>query len=422
MPTIEELVVKAKPEGIDDTSRKFEGMQQDLEDSKDEMEETTGSLQDMATSWKGAMGAIVAGLAVGTAGLLAKVPVLGEAMSGLNMIISALGFQLDQTLRPVLQPLTDEFNDLANEIYKEEGVLNGLDAVVTKIGELGGEAIEFSLEGDKLKGATDDIIEFVFPKIGERELLSAVFSFDLSAAAVLTVLFGGLAITAAKVLTFLLPATITAIGIVTFVFPVIASAAILSHIFGFNMTKVAVLGAIFGGVILTATAIITSLFGPVAITGGLVIGGISWPVIAGAAIIGVLFAGVTITSAMIIDAIVDEDAPAAVTGKNRELSANLETGFADPRKIPVLEQAFEAGKGARDLIGGQSGGMINADGIMKVHAGERLLSEDEFDRSTSMGTTGNPLDSPQVFIDGRNITSETGRYRRDETSRRGRNG
>jgi hypothetical protein len=37
-------------------------------------------------------------------------------------------------------------------------------------------------------------------------------------------------------------------------------------------------------------------------------------------------------------------------------------------------------------------------------------------------STGNALDNPRVFMDGREVTSETGRYRQDETSRRGRNG
>lgn len=416
MSTVEELVIKAKPEGIEQTTDGFERMQDDLDDTANQMDDTAGSLSDMAAEWKGAMGAIVAGLTIATAGLLAKVPVIGSAMSGLEMVLDALAYKIDQTLRPVLQPLTNEFADLATEIYKSDGVLEGLDAIANKTANLGLDAIEWSLEGDKLKGLTDDIITFIFPAINDsNSILDHIFSVNISGVMVLTALFGGLTITSAKVLSFLLPTTITASAIIAFMLPTIAAAKILNHLFGFNMTKLAVLGAIFGGITLTGIGIMTYLFGGVAIGGGLVISSITWPVIAAAAIVGVLFAGVAITSAMVLDAILNEDAEAAVTGENRELSPELETGFADPRDIPILAQAYDLGQ----AVGGATGGKIRSDGIMRVHAGEQLLPESEFDRNPpDLGGSVQGA-QPRVMMDGRDVTDQTGRYRKDETSRRG---
>jgi len=405
MSTVEELVVKAKPEGVDETVDGFEEMQEGLDDAANQMDDTSGSLSDMASEWKGAMGAIVAGLTIATAGLLSKVPVLGSVMGGLEMVIDSLAYKLDQTLRPVLQPLTKEFADLASEIHKSDGILEGLDAIAEKTGSLGLDAIEWSLEGDKLKGLTEDIITFVFPTMqggkDKNNILDHMFNVNITGVVVLTFLFGGLTITTAKVLSFLLPASISATAIISFVLPTIAVAAVLSHLFGFDMTQTAILGAIFAGVI---------------ITGAAVLGAISWPVIAGAAIVGTLFAGVAITTSMVLDALINENAPAAVTGDNRELSTDLETGFVDPSKIPGLKQAYELGQ----AIGGATGGEIKSDGIMRVHAGETLLPESEFDRNPP--NLGGSFEGArqQIRMDGRDVTNQTGRYRMDETARRGR--
>lgn len=67
----------------------------------------------------------------------------------------------------------------------------------------------------------------------------------------------------------------------------------------------------------------------------------------------------------------------AVTGENRELSADPETGFIDPRETPGLSQAFDAGQATGNfLFGGKAGARIQSDGIMRVHAGEELVPAD----------------------------------------------
>jgi len=114
--SIEELIVRAKPQGIDDVNRKFGQMKTNLNEAKGEMEDTAGSFGDLAGKFKGVLGAITAGLAVGVGGVLTQVPVLKQAMNGLKTVFQALGFQIDKAIRPFISDLSKEFFDLSNAI------------------------------------------------------------------------------------------------------------------------------------------------------------------------------------------------------------------------------------------------------------------------------------------------------------------
>lgn len=121
MPTVEELVVRAKPENLDSTVSGLEDMEEQFDETANSMGETTQQFEDMSSKWQGLMGTLVAGLSVATAGILANVPVLGEAMSGLASVAGALGFQMDQVLRPALTPLTNLFYDISAAVYELDG-------------------------------------------------------------------------------------------------------------------------------------------------------------------------------------------------------------------------------------------------------------------------------------------------------------
>lgn len=158
MTTIEELVVRAKPEGIEETSEGFDQMQEDLEEVEEGMDDTADSMEDASSKWQGAMSAIVAGLAVGTAGLLSRIPVLGEALGGLLSIIDALAYQMDQILRPVLQPVTGFFYDMSEGIYELEGAAGAIVGVLSTVAAtLTGIAGVAKLVGSSLSG----VISFI---------------------------------------------------------------------------------------------------------------------------------------------------------------------------------------------------------------------------------------------------------------------
>lgn len=148
MATIEELVVKARPEGLSETADGFEEMEEGLAETEGQMEDTTSGLEDLQNRWTGLMGALVAGLAVATGGILSQVPVIGEAASGLGAILETLALKIDQDLRPQVSNLTDDFFDLSEDIAEA-------DSSAEALGEtLGGLATIIS---ENVSTATDDL-------------------------------------------------------------------------------------------------------------------------------------------------------------------------------------------------------------------------------------------------------------------------
>jgi hypothetical protein len=88
-----------------------------MEDTADTAERQADQLGGFANKIKGAMAAIVAGLAIGAAGVLSQVPVIGEAFAGLKAVFQAFAFQIDKRLRPGLTKINKEFFELANAIF-----------------------------------------------------------------------------------------------------------------------------------------------------------------------------------------------------------------------------------------------------------------------------------------------------------------
>lgn len=162
MTTVEELIVKAEPSGLEETSQGFENMQDDLEDVEEQMGETTDGLTDMQSKWAGAMTAIVGGLATAAAGLLTQVPVIGEAASGLGAVIDAVAFKMDEVLRPVFEPLTNELFGLSEMIFEAEGAFGALagvaGVVVSALGIVAGGAASVGLAMGGLSGAASAVV------------------------------------------------------------------------------------------------------------------------------------------------------------------------------------------------------------------------------------------------------------------------
>ncbi len=117
MATVEELVVKATPEGIQNVTSQMQDLKDSMNESAKAIKEQSIGLSDVAQTFKGSVTAIVTGLAVTTGFLLSRIPVLGELTSGLVAVFDALAFQLDKRLRPTLSPIVDGLFDLASAIY-----------------------------------------------------------------------------------------------------------------------------------------------------------------------------------------------------------------------------------------------------------------------------------------------------------------
>src|SRR6056297_316049 len=145
MTTIQEIVIKATPEGMDTVVSQTNEMESAVENSTEEMEDQAGAMSDLSEKFQGAMSVAVTGLAVAAGGLLAQVPVLGEAFDGLFATVQAVAFQIDSVLRPVLTPLTNLFLDIADAIYEADGAMGTIigvaGTVATILGTIVGPAL-----------------------------------------------------------------------------------------------------------------------------------------------------------------------------------------------------------------------------------------------------------------------------------------
>jgi len=116
MPSIAELVVSAKPDGVSEVESEMDSLEKSTEETTENLDQSAGKLGGLAQAFKGGMMAIVGGLAIAVGGVLTQVPVLGEALDGLKAIFTSLGLQLDQKLRPFMSDLTQELFDLSDAI------------------------------------------------------------------------------------------------------------------------------------------------------------------------------------------------------------------------------------------------------------------------------------------------------------------
>jgi hypothetical protein len=138
---------------------------------------------------------------------------------------------------------------------------------------------------------------------------------------------------------------------------------ILSAIFaGIGMTVAAILAAVFGGIAMTPAAILGAIFGVVVMTAGL--------------ILDEIFGDVEITAQDIVDE-VTPDTPSSPGGGNV------------PIPIPTLPPSAMPFSGGGNLD-------VNAGGGFRANRNQEV----------------------NVYIDGREVTDETARFRYDRTGRR----
>jgi len=124
--TAEELLVAIRSDGVSQTQDDLEGVEQTMDETAQSAGDSADQLEGFSTEFQGAMTAAVAALAVGAAGLLSQIPVLGETMAGLFSIVEALAFQMDGVLRPVLSPIANAFFGISQAIFAAEGIVGDL--------------------------------------------------------------------------------------------------------------------------------------------------------------------------------------------------------------------------------------------------------------------------------------------------------
>ena len=142
MVTVSEVVVRAVPEGISETTDGLEEVESATKETTDQMSEQSEEMSSFAQSFQGSMSAILAGLGVATAGLLSQVPVIGEAFSGLTAVVDAVALRLDSVLRPVFSPITNGLMRLADIVATADGAfglfLDSIIVIGTTLGTIAG--------------------------------------------------------------------------------------------------------------------------------------------------------------------------------------------------------------------------------------------------------------------------------------------
>lgn len=368
MVDVSELVVRAKPEGLDETTDGLEDMEGSFEETAESVGDSADEMDNFSSKWAGAMNAIVAGLAVASAGLLSQVPVLGEVFGGLVAIIEALAFQMDQVLRPVLTPITNALYDISSAIFELEGPLGDVVGLFTTLATV------------------------LVPAVAILSRLGFI-SFTLSGA--LSSLVGW--ITGLVSGTLALP---VAIGAIIGLFGVWALEALGVLDAVQNLGRW--IGNLLPGIVRDGILTIIGIFaGPLAVIGGFITGFIEGGFEEGierAQEIIDIFIG---AAARLFQPIADVITGIFETLQNIvsqtwdaivEISMNL-LGFD--------EQTFRAGESQT------IGGSIPGSPTITVPGAEN---------------TSNTTSRPSINMDGRRLNEDTGRYRSDQTSRRGRFG
>lgn len=138
MVTAEEIVVSLKNEGARETQENLEGVDEQFDETTDSVGDSADELGGFASKWKGAMGAITAGLAVAASGILSRVPVIGESMVALESVIDSIALKLDQGLRPALNMANETLFETSRKIDESKGplealwnLLNGINRAIT---------------------------------------------------------------------------------------------------------------------------------------------------------------------------------------------------------------------------------------------------------------------------------------------------
>lgn len=356
--SIEELVVEAKPAGLEETSQGFQQMQGDLSETEGQMADTTGQLGDMQSAWQGAMGALVGGLAVAAAGLMSQIPVIGSAMSGLQSIVGAVAYQMDQVLRPILQPIANGFFQISSAIYDAEGILGTVIGVVSSLAA--GLGI--------LAGAAAAVGSAV-PSLTALGAVSTVFSGIASVVGTVASAIAGLislpALVIAAIAGFAAAYATNWMGIRDKTNQFVGS--IISIVSGWVDDMVGAAKDIWDGVTNWFDQLVTDATGAIS---GLIDSAIQW---------------------------------------GTDLISNIIQGIKNalPDLKSVLNQDLVAGVSINDAIGTVEGAISGLSGGGGGDGGGH--------RAQRSQTTN-------LYMDGRKLTEDTGRYRQDTTSRRGRHG
>lgn len=134
MTEVSELLVKLRPEGAEEVQSSLDSTSDKFKKTAEIADEQSQKLDEFSDRWENAMGTIVTGLSVATAGLLSQIPIIGTVTQGLFAILEALALRINGVLRPVLRGVADTLFDWAAAILEAKGPLAELASIGLTVG------------------------------------------------------------------------------------------------------------------------------------------------------------------------------------------------------------------------------------------------------------------------------------------------
>lgn len=120
---------------MSETQDDLQGVERTMDETADSAGNSAEELEGFSQKFKGAMGAAISALAVGAAGLLSQVPIVGEAFSGLSAIVDELIFKIDDDLRPSLSGFRDDLFETAADVGEAEGSIAAFRTALDGVGQ-----------------------------------------------------------------------------------------------------------------------------------------------------------------------------------------------------------------------------------------------------------------------------------------------
>lgn len=121
---ISELVVRVHPEGMSETTRELDKVQNKFEDTSEDVEDSTSQMTSFSKKFRGA--GLVFGAAFGgmVGAIASRMPILKETFSAFDILLTSFGLKLSQDTRPALDNVNQGMIDFADHVNDSDNTLD----------------------------------------------------------------------------------------------------------------------------------------------------------------------------------------------------------------------------------------------------------------------------------------------------------
>jgi len=161
------------PEGIEETNQQLKNQREEFTEMADTAEDSTGKLEMFSNRWKGAMRTFSVGLAIATGSLASKIPVVGELIESMSGVLQALVFRIDKALRPAFEGVQQELFKVQERVLEADNVFEALKEAIFGVAE-----VMDMLEGSLLAEFVENLSGLRIPQ-GVAEFFANLVTMDI---------------------------------------------------------------------------------------------------------------------------------------------------------------------------------------------------------------------------------------------------